>query len=166
MNTIKKLGFLTLSMLSLIASCGKNKTLFGYDIDLATAAAEKLGVKVEFQQIVWEQKEIELASKYIDLIWNGLTITDARKDSMILSDPYMANTQVVLAKTSFNKEITSASKFNISYEIGSAGNNTFQADDIFKNSTGIGVSAQIDALTEVASGTSDLAIIDSVMAGY
>src|SRR5690606_11509702 len=50
--------------------------IVGFDIDMARAAAEKMGVEVEFQPIDWTTKESELSSGRIDLIWNGYTITD------------------------------------------------------------------------------------------
>ena len=43
----------------------------GFDADLAKAFAESLGVKVEFVEIVWDNKVLELDSKTIDCVWNG-----------------------------------------------------------------------------------------------
>ena len=72
--------------------------LIGFDIDLAKAVGEKLGVTVEFQKINWDSKEFELSSKNIDCIWNGMTITDERKETMSITIPYMKNKQVAVIR--------------------------------------------------------------------
>lgn len=72
--------------------------LIGFDIDLAKAVGEKLGLTVEFQKINWDSKEFELSSKNIDCIWNGMTITDERKESMSITVPYMKNKQVAVIR--------------------------------------------------------------------
>ena len=62
------------------------------------ALADKLGLKVVFQEIDWNSKETELASKNIDCIWNGMTITEERAENMQISIPYMENKQVCVVK--------------------------------------------------------------------
>ena len=173
-----KLKRITLELLSLgmLVSCGKvssngyvdnYKNLKGFDIDLAKAACEKLDITPIFQEIIWEQKETELSSKQIDLIWNGLTITEERKQNLEITLPYMSNTQSIIVKKDFaDNRITSEDRYTIAFEQGSAGEDAFNSSDIFKGSTSVGVTSQVTALTEVLSGTSDIAIIDSIMAGY
>ena len=73
--------------------------LIGFDIDLARQVFENLGLSVEFQVIDWETKEVELEAKTIDLIWNGMTITDERLASMEISIPYMKNKQVAIIRS-------------------------------------------------------------------
>ena len=77
----------------------KTKKDSGFEADFANAICEKLGVKAKFQEIEWKTKETELASKNIDCIWNGLTITDERKENMQISTPYMQNKQVIVEKS-------------------------------------------------------------------
>jgi polar amino acid transport system substrate-binding protein len=154
------------SLLSLgTASCSSGKSLTGFDIDLAKEVGKKLGVNVRFQEIVWEQKEIELSSKAIDLIWNGFTITEERKAALSFTIPYLENKQVVIGKNSF-ASIDATASYQVAVEAGSAGSDAFDADAAFAKSSKVEVTDQITALTEVLSGTSDLAIIDGVMAGY
>ena len=64
-----------------------NGTLIGFDHDLAEAVCQKLGVTAVFQEIDWNTKENELNSKTIDVIWNGMTITDELKESIAISAP-------------------------------------------------------------------------------
>ena len=68
----------------------------GFDADLATAFAESLGVKVEFQVIDWDNKVMELNDKNIDVVWNGMTLTEEVTSAMECSVPYCNNAQVVV----------------------------------------------------------------------
>ena len=70
----------------------KNK-LVGFDTEMAEAVTKKLGIDVEFTEINWDSKEVELSSKNIDCIWNGFTMT-GREDGYTWSEPYMENSQV------------------------------------------------------------------------
>lgn len=72
--------------------------LVGFETEFAKAVCEKLGVKAKFQEINWDSKEVELESKSIDCIWNGMTITDERLENMSITVPYMRNKQVMVAK--------------------------------------------------------------------
>ena len=74
----------------------ENNEIVGFDIDMANAAGEKMGVDIKFQPIDWKTKENELNSGRIDLIWNGYTITDERKEKVLFTKPYLKNSQVVV----------------------------------------------------------------------
>jgi len=68
----------------------------GFDADMARKVAEKLGVEVQFVEIDWDGKIMELDSKSIDVVWNGMTLTDEVKAAMECSVPYCNNAQVVV----------------------------------------------------------------------
>ncbi len=72
--------------------------LVGFETEFAKAVCKILGVKPKFQEINWDSKETELASKNIDCIWNGMTITEERQENMSISIPYMQNKQVKVVK--------------------------------------------------------------------
>ena len=135
----------------------------GFDADLAKAFAESLEVKVEFQEIEWNNKILELDGKNIDCVWNGMTLTDEVKSSMQCSAPYCNNAQIVIVpavKAAEYSNIDAIKNLNFAVEHGSAGNE--QATRFgFKTTE---VQDQATALMEVASGTADAAIIDSLMA--
>jgi len=76
----------------------ENQELIGFETEFAEAVCEKLGVEASFVEINWNSKEIELNSKNIDCIWNGMTITDERVANMSISVPYMQNKQVMVSK--------------------------------------------------------------------
>ena len=75
-----------------------NGNWIGFDADMCTKLAEKLGVKVEFVEIDWDNKVMELDSKNIDVVWNGMTLTDAVKESMECTNAYCNNAQVIVVK--------------------------------------------------------------------
>ena len=135
----------------------------GFDADMARAFAENLGVEPEFQLIDWDSKVMELNGKTIDVVWNGMTLTDEVKSSMECSNPYFNNAQVIIVPADKAAEITdaeSAKDLAFAVEIGSAGKQ--QADANSFNYTE--VADQATALLEVSSGTADAAIIDYLMA--
>ena len=83
--------------------------IIGFDIDLAKEAAKRMGVQFEFLPIDWNNKENELESGRIDIIWNGLDITPERKEYILYSKPYMDNRQILLVKKDNNQGIRSES---------------------------------------------------------
>ncbi|MBC1533961.1 amino acid ABC transporter substrate-binding protein [Listeria seeligeri] len=80
----------------------KDDNLVGFDIDLAKAVFAEYGIKAKFTPIDWTMKESELKNGSIDLIWNGYTVTDARKKKVAFSNPYMKNEQVLVTLKSSN----------------------------------------------------------------
>ena len=72
--------------------------IVGFDIDLARAVAKKIGSEVEFKPINWDSKILDLNAGNIDLIWNGLTITDERKKETEMSNPYLTVHQLIVAR--------------------------------------------------------------------
>jgi len=135
----------------------------GFDADMATAFAESLGVKVEFVEIDWDNKVLELDSNAIDCVWNGMTLTDEVTSAMNCSNAYCNNAQMVILPKDIAAnypDVDSMSDLIFAVEAGSAGEAEVTA--LGYNCTP--VKAQADALMEVAAGTSDAAVIDALMA--
>ena len=144
-----------------------NGKLTGFETEFAEAVCEKLGVEAKFQVIDWKQKVNELNAKAIDCIWNGLTVTDERKESMAFSTSYVSNYQVaVIRKADAEKyvDIASMTGANMIAENGSAGQTTIENDATLSQNKFIAAAAQKDALLEVKAGTSDIAVLDYIMA--
>ena len=136
----------------------------GFDADLAKAFAESLGVEAEFVEITWAQKANELKTKNIDVVWNGMTLTDDVKALMDCSNAYCKNAQVVVMKKDAADKYTTAESMKdlrFAVEQGSAGAEMAEANEFEVTA----VDKQVKALMEVASGTCDAAIIDLLMAG-
>ncbi len=102
----------------------ENNVLIGFDIELAKAVAEKLGLTVEFKEIEWNNKEALLEAKSIDCIWNGMTINEERLEKMEISIPYLNNKQVAVVRVEDKDKYVSKdsmSKAIVGAEAGSAG---------------------------------------------
>lgn len=135
----------------------------GFDADMAKAFAESLGVSAEFVEIDWDNKVLELDGKTIDCVWNGMTLTPEVTSAMECSRAYCNNAQVIVApaaQVDHFQEDSDLSQYNFAVEAGSAG----EQQAISRELPHTPVKAQSDALMEVAAGTSDAAIIDSLMA--
>lgn len=159
-----KVGYTIINPLNYTDESGE---LVGFETEFAASVFEKLGLTPEFQEIDWDSKEVELNSKNIDCIWNGLTITPERQESMSISSPYLENRQVLVVKAeNADKYAASLDGANVIAEAGSAGEELATSDnEVFSGSSFTAVSSQATALVEVSSGTSDVAVIDYVMAG-
>lgn len=149
----------------------------GFDTDLATLVCEKLGLNVEFIEINWDSKELELNSKNIDCIWNGMCITPERAENMSITDPYLLNTQAMVMKADREEEIMAdVSGLTVVAEQGSTGEGKIQgtieddetvlvsAKEYFANSNYVPADSMAKALLEVKAGTADVALVDSVCA--
>ena len=141
----------------------KDGKWIGFDADMATKFAETLGVTVEFVEIDWDNKVLELNGGSVDCVWNGMTLTPEVTSAMSCSNAYLNNAQVVVV----NKNVAdkygdaeSCKTLSFAVESGSAGQEQAQTNG-FKFTE---VKDQATALMEVASGTCDAAIIDSLMA--
>ncbi len=136
----------------------------GFDADMASAFAASIGVEAEFVEIDWDNKILELNGGTIDCVWNGMTLTDEVTSAMSCSEPYCNNAQVVVVKKDVADQYAKAEdckSLKFAVESGSAGQEQAQAHGF----TFTEVKDQATALMEVASGTCDAAIIDSLMAG-
>ena len=141
----------------------ENGEWIGFDAEMAVAFADYLGVDVEFVEIDWDNKILELDGKTIDCVWNGMTLTEEVKSAMECSNAYCNNAQVVIVpadKADEYQTVESLEGLAFAVEAGSAG----EAEVTALGLDCTPVKAQSDALMEVAAGTSDAAVIDSLMA--
>lgn len=141
----------------------ENGEWIGFDADLAKAFAESIGVTAEFQEIEWDNKVMELDGHTIDVVWNGMTLTDEVLSAMECSNAYLNNAQVVVLpadQAESYPDVESMSGLNFAVESGSAG-------EQMAVENGLSYTPVVDQATvvlEVSSGTCDAAIIDSLMA--
>jgi len=141
----------------------ENGNWIGFDAELAQAFAATLGVEVEFVEIDWDNKIMELNGKTVDCIWNGMTLTEEVKSAMETSNAYCVNAQVVIVNADVADQYQTAeslAELSFAVEAGSAGEEQAEAYGL----TYTAVESQANALMEVKAGTSDAAIIDNLMA--
>ncbi len=136
----------------------------GFDADMAVKVADSLGVDVKFVEIDWDNKILELENKSIDVVWNGMTLTNEVTNSMECTKAYLNNAQVVVVPSSEASKYTDASSvaaLSFAVEAGSAGE-AAAAENGYSYTS---LTSQADAVMEVDAGTSQACIIDLLMAG-
>lgn len=137
----------------------------GFDAEMAKRFADYLGVEAEFLIIAdWSKKAMELDTKGVDVVWNGMTLTDEVKALMGTSEPYCKNAQIVVVKKELAASITSVEdikSLTFAVENGSAGAKALDAIQV--NYTA--VDTQDKALLEVSTGASQACVVDLLMAG-
>ncbi|MEH7305340.1 amino acid ABC transporter substrate-binding protein [Neobacillus drentensis] len=146
----------------------ENNKIVGFDIDYASAAAEKMGKKVKFQPIDWSTKEAELSSGRIDLIWNGYTITDERKKKVLFTKPYLKNAQVVvtMADSKLSKLDDLTGKVVGLQTLSSAADALDASPIKAKIKTVTEFADNVQALTDLKSGRLDAVVIDEIVIDY
>ena len=158
-NTFAPMGFL------------QDGELVGFDVELARAVAEKIGVVVEFQNIDWDLKETELDAGNIDLIWNGYSITEKRKEQVLFSDAYMENKQLIITtdQTGIQSKEDLKGK-TVSVQKNSSAYDAVMQDTAFVESLDGGKLTQFDTnndcFMDLESGRSDAIVVDETLARY
>jgi polar amino acid transport system substrate-binding protein len=146
----------------------EDNNIVGFDIDYAKAAAEKMGTEVKFQPIDWKTKEAELSSGRIDLIWNGYTITDERKEKVLFTKPYLKNAQVLV--TLADSELTKLDDLEgkvVGLQSLSSASDALDASPVKeKLKTVTEFADNVQALTDLKSGRLDAVVIDEVVINY
>ena len=120
-NGVLKIGYTLFEPMNYL---GEDGELTGFETEFATAVCAKLGVEPKFVEINWDAKLLELESKNIDCIWNGMTITPELQEAISISDPYIKNYQVVVIRAADADKYTSTESLagaNLDAEAGSAG---------------------------------------------
>jgi len=143
--------------------------LVGFDIDLAKEAGKRLGAEVTFKPIDWNAKEAELNGKRVDVLWNGLTITEERKANILFTTPYLENHQiiVVLEKSPIANKAALKGKV-IGVQDGSSAIEAITKDEAtaksFKELKKF--SDNVTALMDLSAGRLDALVVDEVVGRY
>lgn len=143
--------------------------IVGFDIDLASEVAKRLGVSFKAQPIDWDAKEMELSTGKIDCIWNGLTITPEREEALALTKPYLNNDQVlVVRKNSGLSKLSDFAGKTIGVQSGSSAQDAIKENEEFANSVKdiILFKENITALNDLVIGGLDGVVMDSIVAAY
>ncbi|MDE1548380.1 amino acid ABC transporter substrate-binding protein [Jeotgalibaca caeni] len=196
---MKKL-FLLFASVSILAACGNEETetgsvkdtyvvgidetfapmsfrnnegdIVGFDVDLAEEVGEMMGVTFTFQPIDWVMKETELNAGNIDLIWNGYSITEERKEKVAFTDPYLDNKQIIvtLADSDIETKADLAGKV-VATQQGSATLDALNADETgvveeFDGGEPILYPTFTDVFNDLDSGRSEAIVVDEVLGRY
>jgi len=148
-----------------------NNEIVGFDVELAQAVFKEMGLEVKFQPIDWTMKETELYKGAIDVIWNGYTITEERKDKVAFSTPYLENRQVmIVAKNSDIKNKADLVNKKVGVQSSSSGYDALVSDkdvmNIIYGKNPIEYSTYDFAFQDLINGRIDVLIIDEVFGEY
>ncbi len=141
----------------------------GFDIDLATEVAKRLDLELKLQPVDWDSKAIELDAGNIDLIWNGLSITDDNKKDMLFSDPYMNNRQIILVMASSGiTSIADLAGKTVAAQVESSAMSAINAQPEVKATFGSLIESPdyVEALMELKQGSVDAVVIDEIFGRY
>ena len=149
----------------------ENGEITGFDIDFANAMSEKLGKELEFQTIDWTMKEAELNAGNIDLIWNGYSISDKRREQVDFSVPYLKNKQVILtmADSTIETKADLAGKV-VGAQAGSTAVDAVETEpevrESFKDGKAVTYENNNDVLMDLEAGRLDAVVADEVLIKY
>lgn len=149
----------------------ENGDTVGFDIDLAKETFKKLNMEVKFQPIDWSMKETELNTGNIDMIWNGYTLTEERKQKVAYSDSYMKNKQLIV--TLSNSDIKTKNDLNgkiVGSQQGSAGLEAIEKDtkvmESLKGKKPILYDTFDKVFRDLEAGRIDAMVVDETLARY
>lgn len=145
--------------------------LVGFDIDLATAVADELGMQVEFKPIDWNAKEMELKAGTIDCVWNGMSITPERQENMALTNKYLNNKIVLMALADSDIDVTSAKELadlKIGTQVDSSALQMLMANEAYESfKDNISEYETYDtAIMDLKAGRVDVIAVDQVLGEY
>ena len=148
----------------------KDDNIVGFDVDLAKAVGEKLGVEMEFKSIDWDAKYTELDAKNIDCIWNGMSATPERAEKLSLSKEYFNNKIVVMTENEdvVVKEAKDLANYNVGTQAESSALEMMQASedwDAFSDKVK-DYKSYDDAILDMEAGRIDCIVIDQVLGNY
>ena len=145
--------------------------LCGFDVELAKAVGEKLNKKIKFQAIDWSMKETEVSGGNIDLIWNGYSINDERKEKVEFSKAYLNNTQIIvtLADSNINSKVDLKGK-KVGAQNQSTAVDAVEAEknvmDTFDGGKLVTFEDNNQALMDLEAGRLDAIVVDEILARY
>ena len=147
----------------------ENGDFAGFDIDLARAVANELGVDLQVSSMSFDALRPTLNAGIIDAIWTGLTITPERREGILFSAPYMTNSLVFIVKN--DSDIVSKQglmRKTIGYETDSATEarreEYRESDSLWVNSKQQAYSSIADAVSSLRKGEIDAVLVDKITA--
>ncbi|KLI20122.1 amino acid ABC transporter substrate-binding protein [Brachyspira hyodysenteriae] len=171
LQKVKDAGKLVLGLDDTFAPMGfrdENGEVVGFDIDLAKEVANRLGVTLEIKPIEWSSSILSLNKGDVDVLWNGVTINEARKQQINFSKPYL-NNKLVIVKAADDNTINSKDDLTgkvLGVQVGS-NDEALTADPSSKNAKEIRrYDVNVNAFLDLQAKRIDAVVIDEVAAQY
>ncbi len=86
---------------------GRQLKLMGFDIDIGIEMAKALGVKPVYVDTLWTNIIPALKLERFDIIFGGMSVTEARQTQVDFADPFMTVGQTVLLNARHEKAVKS-----------------------------------------------------------
>ncbi len=148
---------------------GEEGDIVGFDIDLAKEVAKRMGVELKLRPVDWDGVILSLNKGDIDMIWNGMTITESRQEKIDFSQPYLANRQIIII--SADSDMTSKADLagkTVGVQMGSSSENAISGEPEVKESFGKmkKFADNVVALMDLKAGRVDAVVVDEIMGRY
>lgn len=171
LEDIKKKGYFTIGLDATFAPMGfrdESGELVGFDIDLAKEVAKRMGVEAKFKPCEWDAIIFDLRSKNIDMVWNGMSVTEQRKKQVAFTEPYLVVGQII-----FTRKGTSPAKINelagkiVGVQLGSSGALAVEKNPVSSEIKEVKKYAtNVEALLDLEAGRTEAVVMDSVSGQY
>lgn len=171
LTKIKREGRFTVGLDDTFAPMGfrdDEGNIVGFDIDLAKETARRMGVEAEFKALDWDGVLFELKSRKVDMVWNGMTITQERKKQIAFSDPYFTGEQIILTRSGSDiKDIDDLAGRVVGTQLGSTSYFALEKSSIYKELKDVRTYVSyVEALLDLEAGRTDAVVIDSMVGRY
>ena len=171
LKNIQKNGKMIVGLDATFAPMGfrdENDEIVGFDIDLAKEVAKRMGVQAEFKPCEWDGILFDLRGKKIDMVWNGMTMTDARKKQALFSEPYFEDGQMIFSRK--ENKVNKVSELEgkvVGLQLGSSADVAVQKNEIFGKIKEVKKYAtNVEALMDLEAGRLDAVVVDAVNGKY
>ena len=142
-----------------------NGNYWGFGIEMAEKIAERIGVGIEFVQTSWPTLTADVLTEpqTFDLAIGGITITDTRKESMLMSEGYLANGKTIICRSSEAdryKSLADLDKPEVRVMVNPGGLNEKFANENLTHATIIVYQKNEEIPNQVAEGNADVMITE------
>ena len=146
-------------------------TYWGFGIEMANEIAKRIGVGVEFVKTSWPTltADVQAEPQTFDLAIGGITITDTRRATMLMSNGYLANGKTILCRASdadHYKSLADIDKPEVRVMVNPGGLNEKFANENLKHATVIVYPQNEEIPSRIAEGEADIMITEITEAPY
>ena len=154
-----------------LSFCEPDGTYWGFGIDVANEIARRLGVDIEFKKTSWPTLTADVLTEpqIFDLAIGGITITDTRRETMLMSDGYLANGKTILCRASEAdryKSLADIDKPEVTVMVNPGGLNEKFANENLTHANIVVYQKNEEIPTLVAEGAADVMITEITEAPY
>ena len=139
----------------------ENNEIVGFDIDLAEAVCEYLGITLTKKPIDWLTMSMSLNTGEIDVAWNGTSITPDRLEEIDFTEPYMNSTPIIVADLAAKEDLAG---MTVGIQSGSSALESVKLEtEVVESFAELReYSTYVEAMADLEIGRLDAVIIDSV----